>query len=204
MKNNKFLFSVLIITLITVTLFSACKSKQELPTTTSQNTQPVTSMIHATDYTYRPIETESKEEETKYIHTVPPIPSQENKTEKKTNIAKTTENATFITTKKHSSRDKIDEINMGLSLITKTSPVDRGNSATIIIHGTPGSKYAIEFYKNNSEKADYRDLKELTADSSGFVSWTFTVENDCEPGDRKIIVREKNTNKLIQTSITVQ
>ena len=89
-------------------------------------------------------------------------------------------------------------------MITKTSPVIKGNSATVIIQGKPNARYIIEFYKNNSEKATYDGLKELTADSSGFVSWTFSIENDCEVGERKVIVKEKNSNRFIQTSITVK
>ena len=58
--------------------------------------------------------------------------------------------------------------------------------------------------KNSSSKANYQGLGKLKADSSGFVSWTFTVENDCEIGERKIIVKEINSDKFIQTSITVQ
>lgn len=203
MKKIK-IFTVISFVLISVTALSACKSDDKSLSTESQKTQPVSSTVQATDYTYKPIEIISNEAETKYIHTVPPIPTEENKTEKKTATNKTANAKTDITTKNSSTGEKIEEIINDLSLITKTSPVTKGNSATVIIQGKPNARYIIEFYKNNSEKANYDGLKELTADSSGFVSWTFSIENDCEVGERKVIVKEKNSNRFIQTSITVQ
>lgn len=203
MKTIK-IFTVISFVLISVTALSACKSDDKSLSTESQKTQPVSSTVQATDYTYKPIEIITKEAETKYIHTVPPIPTEENKTEKKTETNKTANAKTDITTKNSSTGEKIEEIINDLSLITKTSPVIKGNSATVIIQGKPNARYIIEFYKNNSEKANYDGLKELTADSSGFVSWTFSIENDCEVGERKVIVKEKNSNRFIQTSITVK
>lgn len=203
MKNIK-IITVISLILLTVAALSACKSEDDTPTTEPQKTQPVSNTVQATDYTYKPIEIITNEAETKYIHTVPPIPTQENKTEKKTETNKTTNGKTETATKNGSTDEKIEEISKDLSLITKTSPVIKGNSATVIIQGKPNTKYTIEFYKNNSEKANYDGLRDLTADSSGFVSWTFAVENDCEIGERKVIIKEKNSNKFIQTSITVQ
>ena len=203
MKTIK-IFTVISFVLISVTALSACKSDDKSVSTESQKTQPVSSTVQATDYTYKSIEIITYEAETKYIHTVPPIPTEENKTEKKTETNKTTNAKTDITTKNSSTGEKIEEIINDLSLITKTSPVIKGNSATVIIQGKPNARYIIEFYKNNSEKANYDGLKELTADSSGFVSWTFSIEDDCEIGERKVIVKEKNSNRFIQTSITVK
>ncbi len=205
MKKIKIISAFILIISMAVTLFSACKSKEtDSATTATQTLQPSFSQIGATDYTYSPIIVETKENETEYIHIVPPVPTFENETKNNITNSKTTNSATNKTTFKNSAGEKVDEISKELTLITKTSPVIKGNSASIIIQGTPGAKYTIDFYKTSDLKADYSGLSEIMADSSGFASWTFTIENDCEPGNRKIIIKEKNTNKFIQTSITVQ
>ncbi|MGN0573126.1 MAG: hypothetical protein ACI4IX_04225 [Acutalibacteraceae bacterium] len=99
---------------------------------------------------------------------------------------------------------KIEEISNGVSVITKTSPVGRGDSATVIIMGKPGAEYSIEFYESDKKTASYSGLESKTADNSGVCSWTFKIGSSCEPGERKIIVKEKNSGNYAQTSITVQ
>ncbi|MGN0547008.1 MAG: hypothetical protein ACI4I3_06710 [Acutalibacteraceae bacterium] len=99
---------------------------------------------------------------------------------------------------------KIEEISNGVSVITKTSPVGRGDSATVIIMGKPGAEYGIEFYESDNKAASYSGLESKKADSSGVASWTFTVGRTCESGERKIIIKEKNSGNYAQTSITVQ
>ena len=143
----------------------------------------------------------------------------ERQTEKKTESAKgTTVSRTVSNTKANnqpakttskpaattSASTKVEEINSGVSVITKTSPVGRGDSATIIIMGTPGAKYSIEFYESDKKVASYSGLENKTADSSGICSWTFKIGSSCEPGERKIIIKEKNSGNYAQTSISVQ
>jgi len=208
MNKFKSISAYVLVISISFTLFSACKSKnndEKSTTNSTQTTQSVTSIIHATDYTYTPIIIETENNTTKYVHTVPPVPTYEEKNEKKTNnYPIQTNNKTDTTENKTPTNEKIEDLNKDLSLITKTTPVKKGNSATIIIQGTPDAKYSIEFYKNSAETAEYQGLDEIKADSTGFASWTFNIENDCEIGNRKIIIKEKNSNKFIQTSITVQ
>lgn len=205
-KNIKTLISVFMIISFVSVLFTACKTKNnnDNPITTnhSNQTQPIITQPPATDYTYNNIMIETKTPATQYVHTIPAVPTFEDRTNKTANV-----NATQSyneTTKNNISAEKPEDIFNDILLITKSSPITRGNNATIIIQGTPRAQYSIEFYKNNSVKADYQGLNVVSADSSGFASWTFTVENDCEIGDRKIIIKEKNSNKFIQTSITVQ
>lgn len=209
MKKNIRILSATFLTITLIfTVFTACKSKTEndisSTTLSTQNTQPVSSIIHATDYTYNDSVIATSKSETKHVYTLPPLPSSEDKTEMKTDKNSPTNVISETTPNQKPTNEKIEEVSKELSLITKTSPVAKGNSATVIIQGTPGAQYTIEFYKNNTTKAEYNGLDAIKADSSGFASWTFTVENDCETGDRKIIIREKNSNKFIQTSITVQ
>ena len=54
MKKIK-IFTVISFVLISVTALSACKSDDKSISTESQKTQPVSSTVQATDYTYKPI-----------------------------------------------------------------------------------------------------------------------------------------------------
>lgn len=201
MKNTIKLLSAYVLLFSAIfSVFTACSSDNTETETSSQTAE--TSKIHATDYTYNTI-AQLTESITEYIHTVPPLPTEKEKTETQSK----TQNPSSVqseTTKKASSDSKIDELSNGLSIVTKTSPVIKGNSAAVMIQGTPGAVYSIEFYKNDKEKAEYEGICETAADSSGFASWTFTIEEGCESGERKIIIKEKNSDKFIQTSITVQ
>ena len=73
-----------------------------------------------------------------------------------------------------------------------------------MIQGTPGKQYSIDFYESPGKKADYSDLNTQTADDSGFVSWSFIIEETCAKGPRKLYIKEKNSSNYIQTSIFVQ
>lgn len=201
MKNKlKILSAAVLILSVVFSVFTACGS-DNTETTTALSTAE-TSIIHATDYTYNTIAA-STESNTEYVHTAPPVPTEKEENKAQPQSPKTSY-AQTETTKKASSDSKVDELSNGLYIITKTSPVLRGNSATVVIQGTPGAKYTIEFYSNQTETASYEGLNETTADSAGFASWTFTVEEGCKIGERKIIIKEKNSDKFIQTSITVQ
>lgn len=103
-----------------------------------------------------------------------------------------------------SSYEDIPEISNGITVVTKTTPIIIGNSATVMIQGTAGKKYSIDFYETSSKIADYDGLEDKTADSDGFVTWTFEIKNSCEAGNRKIVIKEKNSGNYAQTSITIQ
>ena len=90
----------------------------------------------------------------------------------------------------------------GLSVQFKSDPVQRGNDATIAINAQAGKEYTIEVYKNDNDLLVSEKLKPQTANSLGVVSWTFDTDN-CNNGYRKIIIKEANSDKYIQTSITV-
>ncbi len=124
-------------------------------------------------------------------------------TDKATEKTATTQK-TASTTLKAPSTEVIPEKSKGISLMTKTTPVITGNSAVIMIQGTPGKKYSIDFYESSGKTADYDGLESKTADSNGFVTWTFTVDDSCDRGNRKIVVKEKNSSNYLQTSIVVQ
>ncbi len=108
------------------------------------------------------------------------------------------------TTKKPVINDTINENSVGISLLSKSDPVKCGNHASIIIQGTPGKTYSIEFYKSPSETADYSALKDTKADANGFVSWSFKITDSCTLGKRKVIIKENGSSNYIETSITVK
>ncbi len=96
----------------------------------------------------------------------------------------------------------IPEKSNGLSVQFKSNPVKKGNDATIAINGEAGKQYTIEVYRNEKDLLSSDKLKLQTANASGIVSWTFDTDN-CNVGYCKIIIRETNSDKYIQTSIIV-
>ncbi len=108
------------------------------------------------------------------------------------------------TTKRPVIDDKISEKSVGIFLLSKTDPVQTGNQASIIVQGTPGKTYSIEFYETPTSVAKLTELNDAKADSNGFVTWIFEIRNTCNLGKRKVIIKEKNSNNYIETSITVK
>ncbi len=104
----------------------------------------------------------------------------------------------------NSSSETVVEKAEGINVVFKSETVEKGNTASIMIQGTPGKKYSIEFYKNATDVAEYAELVEQTADKKGFVTWTFTVPTECLSGNRKIIITEKGSDKFVQTSINIK
>lgn len=91
----------------------------------------------------------------------------------------------------------------GLSILFKSNSVSKGSDASITVNGENGKEYTVEVYRNaNGEKLTSDSLKPVKADENGFVSWSFSTAN-CDKGYRKIIIRENNSDKYIQTSILV-
>lgn len=121
----------------------------------------------------------------------------ENKTDKPSKDNKTT-------TSKSVSDETVKNKSKGISVLSKTSPVKRGNSASVTIMGQSEKVYSIEFYSDANTVSTTSGLNNKTAGSDGLVTWTFEVGNNCEPGNRKIIIREKGSDNFVQTSITVE
>lgn len=109
-----------------------------------------------------------------------------------------------ITTKRSVSDETVKNESKGISVLSKTSPVKKGNSASVTIMGQAGKSYSIEFYKDADTVSAADGLNSRTANSDGLVTWTFEVGYDCEEGNRKIIIREKGSDNFVQTSITVE
>lgn len=116
----------------------------------------------------------------------------------------TTIKATVPATKKTVINDTVNEKSVGISMLSKSDPVQIGNHASIIIKGTPGKIYSINFYESPEMPANYSALEDKKADANGFVSWSFEIRNSCDLGKRKVIIKESNSDNYIETSITVK
>ncbi len=182
--------SVLVLS-ICITVFSSCSIKDEKDDTT-------TTTVRSTDYTYNN-EQITIQEQTQFVPDVPPVPTDPPKKESETNAQTAT--TEIIITQKAVDGGTVDEIQSGLNLVTKTTPVVKGNAATIMIQGTPNATYSIE---TDGDMTSGENLNNAVADSMGFASWTFQTNEYCESGEKKIIIREINSDKYIQTSIIIQ
>lgn len=198
---NKFkIYAATILVLSAAISFTACK-KDDIPDTATTTAEQI-STTKSNGYTYNDV-IFTMEPVSEYVHVAPPLPTRHKieKTEKTENDESRT-TATEFTSQKIPT-DKVEQISNGINILSKTSPVIRRNNASIVITGTPGASYTIEFYETETQKAAYPGLETTKADYSGIASWNFTIEESCEPGERKVIIREKNSDKYIQTSITV-
>lgn len=211
MKKRIYALSISTLILFTsLTALTSCGKNEntDLPADTS-----VTSA--ATEGTTKDLssdkETETKEESTTEILTyndshgytvysyveltnAPTKPKPSEHTEKATAVPTTADAKEFPT---------VPEISNGLTCV-RTQFASKGQIVTAsIIMGTPGAEYTIEFYESEKRLSDSSTLKPKKADANGTVEWSFLIDDDCETGNRKLIIREKGTDKYIQTYITV-
>ena len=88
---------------------------------------------------------------------------------------------------KDSSNDSSNSNNStsNINLVGLTSPVSRGNNATISIKGLPNTAYDIDvMYSSGESKAS--GLEDKTSDSEGNVSWTFKVSSNVKSGTYEV------------------
>lgn len=161
--------------------------------TTQERTQP-TVPVKQTEPTYK-IETIPQTQ----APTKAPVNQEQSKPQATT---KPTLTAPEKTTANPAVLETVPEKSNGLTILFKSSSVSRGDDATITVNGAEGKEYKIEVYRNGKDLLVSDSLKNKQTDSSGFVSWTFPTDN-CESGYRKIVVKEINSDKYIQTSILV-
>ncbi len=198
MNKFKKASAIILVFCTAAALFTACDKKDDTST-------DITSAFSVSDK----IQEELKTELTTVAETNESIVASANTNAAATvssseKLTKATLEATQPTTKKRNvSNDKVEEKAVGISMLSKSDPVKTGNHASIIIQGTPGKTYTIEFYDSINKKASYSELTEKTADENGFVSWSFKIRNSCDLGTRKIIIKENNSDNYLQTSITV-
>ncbi len=210
MDSSKLITCVCCFILIFSFIISACDSNDNKNINTTETSalslteSKENEITHNTNYTYFDITLETIEKTT-FIYSAPPLPTRpvSEKTTAKSDTIKNSSSSVTTKKDKENINDNIDEVFNGISILAKTSPVSKGNSANIVIQGTPGKKYKIEFYISDTQKSESDDLKETTADSSGIASWNFDIDDNCKNGKRKIIIKEIGSDKFIQTSIEI-
>lgn len=112
----------------------------------------------------------------------------------------TTAVATTVNTEEYPT---VPEKNNGLMCV-RTQYASRGQIVTVsVVMGTPNAEYSIEFYESETRLSDVNGLDTKRADSGGNVEWSFLIDDDCELGNRKLVIKEKGSDKYAQTFITV-
>ncbi len=219
MKNKLYIASAIILCISFI--FCACSNnktdgKSTTVTSISEQTEPMTQTVTYVDESgYHVI---SRIDFPTQERTHPPVPSRTNSpTYKEETLQQTqaatrapvtlTPNTTQIYLPNQTSVDNnnqvaVPEKSNGLSVQFKSDPVQRGNDATIAINAQAGKEYTIEVYKNDSDLLVSEKLRPQIANSLGVVTWTFDTDS-CNNGYRKIIIKELNSDKYIQTSITI-
>jgi len=81
----------------------------------------------------------------------------------------------------------IEEENLSLEIVSVTSPIEKGYTATLQAKTVPGAQCTITvFYKSGPSSASGLDGK--TADNEGNVSWSWKVGTRTTPGSWRIVV----------------
>ncbi len=223
MKNKLYIISAAILCLSVV--LCACNKPETVTQTTHESKETATTAITET---VMKTETVTYVDESGYHvvsmvmpstekRTMPPVPTHayeptyktETLTQKETTKASVTQKTTHVQTVAQTDKPTAttqpvtvrDESN-GISVIAITKDVSKGNDASIVISGTVGKEYTIEVYRNNNDLLKSESLASVTAQSPGVVTWNFSTAN-CDKGQRKIIIREKGSDKYLQTSINI-
>lgn len=219
MKKIRFFSAAVLSVCLFAAVFSSCdktdkitsdsiSSTSKAASGTTESTQGVSYSMGADGhryYIYNYYETETATES--ITHTIkPPANIESAKTEaaKSTSKAKKTTKNNETTVKNSIHNETVKDESKGITVLSRTTPVKKGSSASVTIMGTAGKSYSIDFYKDNSSLYQTNGLGQQTADRNGLVTWTFTVGYDCESGNRKIIIKEKGSDNYVQTSITVE
>jgi flagellar hook assembly protein FlgD len=93
---------------------------------------------------------------------------------------------------------------LALQIVSVTSPVKAGESATLKAHSSPGAHCTINVYYN-STRSTSEGLADRTVEASGNITWMWKVGADIAPGSYKIEVLSALAGKSVSqtTNITV-
>lgn len=183
---------------LTLILLASCSKTEDGAATTAENTETAETKAQVTDNTVKGTEPETeiitdKDGNTKPSESAKPAQTKE---EVKTTAKPAATEAELIS---------IPDISNGISLLSKTSPTSKGAQASVTVMGTPNKEFTIEFYENgNDNLSKSAEFKAKTSNSSGIVTWVFTVPTSCGSGNNKIVIKEKGSKNSLQTSITVK
>lgn len=183
---------------LTLILLASCSKTEDGAATTAENTEAAETEAQVTDNTVKGTEPETEIITDKDGNTKPSESAKPAQTK-----------AEVKTTAKHAATEaeliSIPDISNGISLLSKTSPTFKGAQASVTVMGTPNKEFTIEFYENvNDNLSKSAEFKAKTSNSSGIVTWVFTVPTSCGSGNNKIVIKEKGSKNSLQTSITVK
>lgn len=88
-----------------------------------------------------------------------------------------------------------------IQLKSITSPVSRGQKATVEIIGKPNTKYTISVYYS-SGPSEAKGLEPTVSDGDGLVSWTWTVGPSTSTGAKRIVVSDGTSSIEFYIEIT--
>lgn len=183
---------------LSLILLASCSKTEDGAATTAENTEAAETEAQVTDNTVKGTEPETeiitdKDGNTKPSEIAKPA---QTKAEVKTTAKPAATEAELIS---------IPDISKGISLLSKTSPTSKGAQASVTVMGTPNKEFTIEFYENgNDNLSKSAEFRAKTSNSSGIVTWVFTVPTSCGSGNNKIVIKEKGSKNSLQTSITVK
>lgn len=183
---------------LTLILLASCSKTDGNAVTSAESTETAETKAQVTDNTVKGTEPETeiitdKDGNTKPSESTKPA---QTKAEVKTTAKPAATEAELIS---------IPDISNGISLLSKTSPTSKGTQASITVMGTPNKEFTIEFYENgNDNLSKSAEFKAKTSNSSGIVTWVFSVPTSCGSGNNKIVIKEKGSKNSLQTSITVK
>ena len=183
---------------LTLILLASCSKTEDGAATTAENTETAETEAQVTDNTVKETEPETEIITDKNGNTKPSESAKpaQTKAEAKTTAKPAATEAELIS---------IPDISNGISLLSKTSPTSKGAQASVTVMGTPNKEFTIEFYENgNDNLSKSAEFKAKTSNSSGIVTWVFTVPTSCGSGNNKIVIKEKGSKNSLQTSITVK
>lgn len=183
---------------LTLILLASCSKTEDGAATTAENTETAETEAQVTGNTVKETEPETEIITDKGGNTKPSESAKPalTKAEVKTTAKPAATEAELIS---------IPDISNGISLLSKTSPTSKGAQASVTVMGTPNKEFTIEFYENgNDNLSKSAEFKAKTSNSSGIVTWVFTVPTSCGSGNNKIVIKEKGSKNSLQTSITVK
>lgn len=187
---------------LTLILLASCSKTEDGAVTAAENTETAETKAQVTDNNVKGTEPETeiitdKDGKTKPNDSIKPTqPKAETKPQANTTAKPAVTEAELIS---------IPDISNGISLLSKTSPTAKGTQASVTVMGTPNKEFTIEFYESgNDNLSKSADFKAKTSNSSGIVTWVFTVPITCGSGNNKIVIKEKGSKNSLQTSITVK
>ena len=96
---------------------------------------------------------------------------------------------------------KEEPIELNLELVSLTTPIKAGKSATIEIIGEPDTEYKITV-RYSSGASTAKGLEAKMSDKDGKVSWTWRVNANTKPGEYPIEIRSGNA--IYKVNFTVE